>query len=55
MKKLITILIGVVVLIVLGSFLFKNQDQAEEPKKSTTETNSTETKSTEEQTWRSKN
>ena len=42
MKKLITILIGVVAIIVLGLFLFNNRDQTEEPKKSTTETNSTE-------------
>ena len=49
MKKLITILIGVVALIVLGSFLFNNQDQTEEPKESETETKSTENAKTDEE------
>ena len=48
LKKLITILVGIVVLIILGSFLFNNQDQTEEPKKSTTETKSTEKANTDE-------
>ena len=42
MKKLITVIIGVVVLIVLGSLLFNSRDKTEKPNKSITETNSTE-------------
>ncbi|QUW22672.1 hypothetical protein JSQ81_03565 [Sporosarcina sp. Marseille-Q4063] len=42
MKKLIAILGTVIVLIVLGTFLFKNQDQSNEPEKTTTETNNNE-------------
>ena len=40
MKKLMVILVTVIVLIILGTFLFKNQDQTNEPVNSTTETNS---------------
>ena len=40
MKKLIAILVSVIALIVLGTFLFKNQDETNESEKSTTVTNS---------------
>jgi hypothetical protein len=42
LKKLLAILGTAIVLIVLGTFLFKNQDQTNEPETSTTETNSNE-------------